>query len=336
VRVWVASRGGDCRPYLQEAGIGHLDIPLTTKCEVSPKVALAAARLRGFIAEEGIDIIHANTRVTQVLAFLLSAATKRPYLTTCHGYFRPHLGRRCWPCWGRRVIAISDQVREHLIRDFGLDPAKVELIYNGVDADRFRPLDLPARRERKRQMGLDPDKKTVGHIGRLSSVKGQRFFVLAAAHLSAQRPDLQFLLVGDGPEAGALRRLIREKGLGRIFFTVPAVEDTSQALGAMDVFVMPSVQEGLGLSILEAQAQGVPVVASRVGGIPTVIEDRRTGLLCPAEDAGLLAAGIRELLQDADLSARLVVAARAQVEEKFSLSRMARQTRDFYGKILTD
>lgn len=330
----IASRGGEWAPEFERKGVRHISLPLTTKCEVSPKVLVSFLKLRPLVGRLGIDLLHANTRVTQVLSSFVSHAAKTPYLSTCHGYFRPHWGRKHWPCWGQRVIAISDPVRDHLISDFALEPKHIALIYNGIDQERFKPREASEIAEEKRRLGLSPDKKIIGSIGRLSSVKGQKYLVLAAEELIKRRQDVQFLLIGDGEERAPLLSLIRSKKLERNVVLCPGIKDTALGLSVMDVFVMPSLQEGLGLSILEAQAQGVPVVATRVGGIPTAIEDGRTGLLCPPQESVCLARSIERILNDGALKETLTRHARRQIEEKFSLSLMGQKTRKVYEDIL--
>ncbi|MEK7849207.1 MAG: glycosyltransferase family 4 protein [Candidatus Omnitrophota bacterium] len=327
----VASRGGDLEKEFISSGVRHIRVPLSTKCEVSPKVFLSFLKLLPVIRDESIDVFHANTRVTQVLASLLSSATKKPYISTCHGYFKWRLTRRLFPCWGNKVIAISDQVRQHLLDDFGIDQAMVELIYNGIDLEKFRFHSEQEVREEKLKLGLDLNKRIVGHIGRLSSVKGQKFLVLAAERMIHMRKDIQFLIIGDGDEAPELKRLIRERNLEHSVFMRPSMPDTSLALSIMDVFCMPSLQEGLGLSILEAQAQGVPVVASRVGGIPSIIKDNETGFLCAVGDVGSFSEALSKILNDKALAASLVEKAKQNVREKFSLDTMAQKTRRIYG-----
>ncbi|MFH0940629.1 MAG: glycosyltransferase family 4 protein [Candidatus Omnitrophota bacterium] len=326
----VASRGGDLEKELIASGVRHIRVPLSTKCEVSPKMFISFLRLLPIVRADGIDVFHANTRVTQVLASLLSLATKKPYISTCHGYFRPRIARRLFPCWGKKVIAISDQVRQHLIDDFRLDPSRVELIYNGIDLKKFRDHSKDDVREQKIKLGLDPDKKVIGHIGRLSSVKGQNVLVLAAERMMRARKDIQFLIIGDGDEAAELARLIREKNLQHNVFIRPSMPDTSLALSLMDVFCMPSLQEGLGISILEAMASGVPVVASRVGGIPSIIKDGETGLLCAAGDVGSFSASLSKILNDKALAESLIEKAKQNIREKFSLDTMAQKTRRLY------
>jgi glycosyltransferase involved in cell wall biosynthesis len=335
LNMWIASRGGEREKDFSDLGVRCIYLPLSTKSEASPKVWWSFFKLWFWLGRARIDVMHANTRVTQVLADLLSRTTRLPVVTTCHGYFKPRLSRRFWPCWGRKVIAISDPVLRHLVADLGVSRDRVVLIYNGVDLERFRVRTGDEMTQAKKRMGCDPGKKLIGHIGRLSIVKGQKYFVLAAAQLRRQRDDLQFLLIGGGPEAAGLAALIKEQGLEDVFIVKPGVADTSEALAAMDVFVMPSLQEGFGLSVLEAQARGVPVVASGVGGLFTLVEDRKTGLVSSPMDAVGIARAVKALLEDIILRATVVDQARRQAAEKFSIRRMALETRVVYGELLS-
>jgi len=268
------------------------------------------------------------------LGALVSLLTRRPMVTTCHGYFKRRLGRVLMPCWGRRVIAISDQVRDHLAYDFDVPTDRIDLVYNGIDPQRFVPHGAAEVAAQKQAWGVETDKKVIGHIGRLSSVKGQKYMLLAAGILRGRHPELRWVIVGDGKEGVHLRKLIAEKKLGDIVRLCPSAGNTSLALAAMDVFVMSSLQEGLGISILEAQAQGVPVVASRVGGITTVIEDGITGLLVSPGDPPAIAAAVEKLLEDRPLAEAIASGAKKRVAEAFTLDSMTQKTQAVYQSVL--
>ena len=135
--VLVTSSGGELEKVLSREGIKHIYLDIRTKSELSPKVIKSFFALKSFIKEEKIDLIHAHTRVTQVLAALLSSHLKVPYVTTCHGFFRKRLGRRIFGCWGQKVVAISEAVKNQLIHDFNVDEERIALIHTGVELDRF-------------------------------------------------------------------------------------------------------------------------------------------------------------------------------------------------------
>ncbi|MGE5279622.1 MAG: glycosyltransferase family 4 protein [Deltaproteobacteria bacterium] len=331
IRMAVASRGGDREEDFAALGVRCLRVPLTTKCEVSPKVFWSYARLIGPVRALPVDVLHANTRVTQVLAALLSRRSGVPYVSTCHGYFKPRLSRRLLPCWGRKVVAISEPVRRHLVEDFGVPAERVVLIRHGIDLGRFGEHGAREKEALRRSWGLPDDKRIVGHIGRLSSVKGQIYFLKAAQELLSRRNDLCFLLIGDGPEKEALRAFIEKEGLGPHVRIVASTHDMSLTLSLMEVFVMPSIEEGLGLSVLEAQAQGVPVVASGVGGLRDIIEDGVTGRLVPPRDVAGLSRAVEAMLDDAGAARAMAAEARRRTHASFSSQRMAEATRALYA-----
>jgi len=333
IRMIVASRGGNREKEFLLLGVTCLRVPLTTKCEVSPKVLWSYWKLGALIKALKIDVIHANTRVTQVLAALLAWRCRVPYISTCHGYFKVRLSRRWWPCWGRKVIAISEPVRRHLVEDFGVSPDQVVLIHHGIDLKRFNPRSPQEKAALRRFWSIPEQKRVVGHIGRLSVVKGQIYFFEAARALLGRRDDLLFLMIGEGPEKTALKAFIERWGLEPHVRLVASTKDTSLALSLMDVFVMPSLEEGLGLSVLEAQAQGVPVVASRVGGLRDIIEDGVTGRLVAPRDAAALADAIEGLLDDAATAQEMREEGQHRMRARFSAENMAEATAALYTSL---
>jgi len=154
-RVFVASSGGNRVTRFTEQGIIFIPIPIRTKSELNlfsiiPSLAILCRQVR----ENGIDCIHANTRVTQVLARLVSARTGIPFVSTCHGFFRPRFFRRRFPCLGRKVIAISDSVKGHLMDDFKVPEPAIRLVYSGVDTEGLRMEGGRSRGEVRRGFGL--------------------------------------------------------------------------------------------------------------------------------------------------------------------------------------
>jgi len=328
----VASSGGDFKAELDRYGIPHRQLDIKTKFEFSPKVFTAAFRLARIVKDEGVDVIHAHTRVSQVSGILASKMTGVPMVTTCHGYFRKRL-RGIVDTWGVKVIAISDAVKAHLIDDLGVSASRVALIYSGVDAGAFST-DLPADSlgEARRRLGLG-DGPVIGTIGRLSSVKGQKFFVSAMKAVLAKRPDAQAVILGNGEEEAPLKRLAESLGIAgsvRFFDSCP---DTHRFLSVMDVFVFPSVKEGLGIALLEALASGKACVASRIGGIVDIISDGETGLLVGVGDVEGIGGAILRLLDDDGLRKKIGSRGRVLVRERFTLDSMAAQMIGLYEKV---
>jgi len=324
--VYIASASGDLMTPLKKTKIKHIHIPIKTKNELNPLILFSMFKLIGLIRRESIDIIHAQTRVTQVLASLLAKATKVPFVTTCHGFFRRNIGRQFFPCWGEKVIAISEAVRKHLMIDFYVEENDIAMVYNGIDIDYYR---VPDKRT-----DLNYQDKTVGIVARLSSVKGHKYLIEAMAQVFAEFPEARLFMFGEGKIKYELVKQAQALKITDKAFFLPAVSNTSEVLQEIDIFVMPSLQEGLGLSILEAQACGLPVIASNVGGIPSLVKNEVTGLLVEPQDARALAAEIMKVMENKTLAMRLGKAGRKQVEEKFNLKQMAKKIEQIYQGIV--
>jgi glycosyltransferase involved in cell wall biosynthesis len=232
----------------------------------------------------------------------------------------PEVGGRC-----RRVIAISGAVAEQLTRQNRVPAAFVSVVQSGVEV----PEALPGVEI------LPPDRRpVVGTAGPLEASKGLPFFLGAAARVAREHPECEFLVSGAGPEEHNLRRLTRSLDLtGRVTF-VSSLYDFAASIEAMDVFCLPSLQQGLGVTMLEAMAHGRPVITTGVGGSEGIVTDGETGLIAPPSDSEALAERILELLRDPGRARRLGEAGRRLVRERFPLDQMARETADVYREII--
>lgn len=328
-QVIVASSGGDCELILQGVGIRHFKVNIRTKSELHPKLWLSSGPLKRLISKEKVDIIHAQTRVTQVLGSFLSRATGVPMITTCHGFFRPRWFRRTFPCWGHAVIAISKPVAKHLNSDFGVPESKIRLIANGIDLNRFI-MTNEKRRQAARQVLKIGDFPLIGIIARLSDVKGIDVLIKAMPIILKKAPSAKLLIAGEGPEEAELKKLAEDLSLTAHVYFKSTINKTHELLPAFDVFAMPSLMEGLGLSVMEAQACGIPVVASRIGGLIDLIEDGKSGYLVPSNDPSALAEKITEALSNPQRSKAMAEQARSNIEQHFSAQNMLQQTLGVY------
>ena len=135
--IYVASSGGQLLPQFKDLGIVYLPIPIKTKNEVSLKIIISLFKLLSAIKKNDIELVHSNSRTTQVLGCLLNKFSGIPHISTCHGFFKKRFSRKIFPCWGQKVIAISEQVKEHLMNDFGIDEEKIRVIHNGIDVEKY-------------------------------------------------------------------------------------------------------------------------------------------------------------------------------------------------------
>lgn len=335
IECFVASSGGELEAELIRLDIRHIHLDMNTKFEFGPKVFRSASRLAGVIRDNRIDLIHAHTRVSQVASYLASRRAGIPYIATCHGYFNAKFSRKLFDTWGEKVVAISPAVKAHLEKDFNVDPQRIEVIYNGIDLNRFSNIysaDQIARA--KRSLGIQRQ-NVVGTMGRLSSVKGQKFLIEAMKEVASKTKDTLCLIIGSGREEAALKDLARSLGLeGRVIFTGAAYMDIPIYISCMDVFVLPSIEEGLGLALLEAMSLGRPCVASATGGIVDIINDGVNGILTPVGDSPSIANAVLKILNDKDLSKNISKNSRDFVKSRFSIGTMADNMIDLYERVI--
>mgnify|MGYP001570535148 CR=1 FL=1 len=327
--VYIASSGGELLSRFIAEGIIYIPIPIRTKQEVSLKILSSAMKLSRLIKQHNIGLLHSNSRTTQVLGCLLERRALPRHVSTCHGFFKKRFFRKLFPCWGRKVIAISASVKEHLIKDFKVDEKNIAVIYNGIDIHKRNTQYALRITEAKKKLGLG-DGPVVGIVARLSDVKGHIYLIQAMKQVLKNIPDAQLLIVGDGNLRQKLANLTARLEMEKNVFFKPSVLDTQEVLSIMDLFVMPSLKEGLGLALMEAMAGGLAVIGSDIGGIRSLINDGANGLLVrPADVAGLTWA-ILELLQNPDRANSLGEAAQKFINENFSQEKMIRETEEVY------
>jgi len=208
----------------------------------------------------------------------------------------------------------------YLIEVEKLPPERVHWIPNGVDTQKFCPRTPPA--DLRARLGLRPDSRLVGITAQLRPEKNHELFLAMAALILRSRPEVEFVLIGHGPRLDELTAMARDLGIAGNVHFLGARSDVPQILPLLDVFVLCSKIEANPVSILEAQACGVPVVATRVGSIPETVIDGKTGLLASPGSAAELAAGVLRLLNDEPTRAKLGAAARENVLHNWSLDRM--------------
>lgn len=332
-RIYVASSGGEILPRFIEEDIGYIPIPIKTKSEISPKILVSLFKLSGLSRQKNIDIIHSHSRTTQVLGHLLSRNSGIPHISTCHGFFKKRFFRKIFPCWGNKVIAISESVKEHLLRDFKVKEEDIRVIHNGIDVDKFRAQGSEFRVGLKKKLGLG-EGPVIGIIARLSAEKGHTYLIKAMPEVITRIPQAQLLIVGEGRMREELVSLTQEMGLEKSVFFLPSVMDTQEVLSSMDLFVLPSLKEGLGLALMEAMACGLAVVGSDVGGIKSLIQNRYNGLLVRHSDSRELSYAILELLQNSALGKSLGSNARIFINQNFSAGKMVLETEEVYLECL--
>ena len=332
--VIVASDEGSTRAELEAVGVTHWRLPLHTSAEFSLQVLGATQRLANRLASDRVDILHAHTRVGQVVADRVSRHTGIPYVTTWHGIYKRRLGRRLWPCTGRLTIAISELVRQHLFDDFRISPQRVRLVYNGVDTTYYATQPPPAAVQAFRAAARLPDSlPIIGGIGRLAAgrVKGFDTLLAAAALLQDEVPDFSILIIGDGPRRPFLEDVARRLRVHERVYFAGEVSDVRVPLALMNCFVFSSRwPEAFGLTLVEAMAAGKAVVATEAGAVPEVIRHDVDGWLVRPDDPGAMARSLAQLLSHPEIGRRLALQAVARVRAMFGLERMAAEVEAVY------
>ncbi len=232
--------------------------------------------------------------------------------------------------WSTAVIVNSRATAARFVR-YGASSRKVEVIYNGLDLAQYSRESVPVAQQ---SFGIPNGHPVVTFAGRLEHGKGPDLFIEAAGLIHRKRPDVYFLVVGDGPLRSVLHAQANEKRLPAVFIGRQA--DLRIALRASNVLVVPSRQEAFGRVLIEAMAMGVPVVAARVGGIPEVCTDGRTALLVPPEDPRALADAVVRTLEERAETAVRVRTASEDVRTRFSLADHAEQVCRLYQRVLTN
>ena len=332
--VFIASSGGDMVKELEGDKIKHIRVALNTKSELNPKIILSSIKIALFLKSKKIDIMHAQTRVAQVSCCLASLFTQIPYITTCHGFFKPKFTRKLFKFWGAKVIAISEAVRAHMVTDLKVSKSKIVMIHNGVDIANFKRNYNNSEKESIRKEFKVSNAPVVGIIARLSSVKGHTYLIEAAKLILNKKKDIQFLIIGDGPEEERLKKLAKTLKIEKNIIFHKSVLDTARPLAIMDIFVMPSISEGLGLAILEAMASGLAIVASNVGGIYSLISEGNNGYLVTPKNPEALDEAILKVIMNNKLSESMGQLSQKICENNFSLSVFADQVENVYGQVL--
>lgn len=239
-------------------------------------------------------------------------------------------------------FAVSQDLSQWLTQRIGVSPDKISQVYNGVDQAKFavaRLSGISADAERELPSSFnDPNALVVGTVGRLTPVKDQQALIQAVAMLRQQKSAfasrLRLLLVGDGPLRSTLQQQALDAGIAEVTWFAGDRSDVARLLQCMDVFVLPSLAEGISNTLLEAMACALPVVATRVGGTPELITQNEQGLLVPAADPQELALALSRVLGDAGLRQRLGNSGRRKVEQHFNWDTTVNRYADIYRALL--
>jgi glycosyltransferase involved in cell wall biosynthesis len=299
------------------------------------KVDLGTIRfLHNYIKRHEISVIHTHGYKANLYGLLASRGLCVPIIATCHNWTRQTVSLRIYACLDifilkrfTQVVAVSMDVAERL-RAGGLRDQRVTVIHNGVEV-----CAKGEKKEKHASCDFSTNETVIGAVGRLVPEKGFQYLFQGAPTIIEQFPHVKFLIIGEGPFRKELEDLSRDLGIqSHVIFTGQR-EDMKTQYDRMDIFVLPSLNEGMPMSILEAMAAQKPVIGTAVGGVPVLVIPGQTGLLVqPADSAGLTGALIR-LLNDPDLRTSLAERAHKLVFENYSAQVMTTRYRKIYINI---
>jgi glycosyltransferase involved in cell wall biosynthesis/protein-tyrosine-phosphatase len=325
--------------------LDRLGVPVTVFSEKRHSAPRIVEGLTRMLRTHAVDIVHTHRYKDTMLGALAAGMAGVPHLLrTVHGRPEPMRGwasmrfraydtidRAVLQWFADGMIAVSNGVADTL-EPLGSRYAPVVRLPNGINLDRVKPTrPRPAIRE---ALGVTSDTPLIGAVGRLTPVKGLTYFLRAAQRILLKQPRARFLILGDGELRDELASEALALGLdGRCRF-LGSRADVFDLVSGMDVFVMPSLDEGTPMALLEAMALGTPVVASNVGGIPDVVADRTTGLLVPVADADAIATACLTVLGNGALAGGMALRARDRVRTEFSHETNGDRLVDVYRSVM--
>ncbi|MFC1704648.1 lipopolysaccharide heptosyltransferase II [Candidatus Omnitrophota bacterium] len=323
-KVVVVSNGGELVKTLETIDVVHYRLPVHRKSLVSAIEMIK--ELIKIIQKEKVDIVHARSRVPAWIAFFATRITHTTFITTCHGHYSQHFFSRVMG-WAKVVIVPSQVIGKHMIDDFHVPYQRIRLIPRWADLNQFKFSSMDKRPKTK---------FTIGIVGRITPLKGHEYLLKAMAKVLRSLPYIKLLIIGDAPEhkmhyRDELKTLVRRLGLTHYVEFLGNRKDIPELLSRLNLLVLATTtEEAFGRVILEAQVSGVPVVATRVGGVIDIVEDGVTGVLVPPKSTDALAEAIVRVLKNPQLARKLSENAHKKAKENFTLDQMAEKIVNVY------
>lgn len=293
--------------------------------------------LYAFIRGHEFDIVHTHNYKSDFYGFLLNSVLPSGLVATCHNWPGKTRKMRMYERVDKMLlkkfdalVAVSEKLRQELITG-GIDEGRVRVINNGIDLGSVAPANEP--RFVRTALGIRPEEKVITVVGRLSEEKGHEQLIQAFSEVCRLRKEIRLLIVGDGPLRDRLSARVRETGTEDKVVFAGLRRDIPDILAATDIFVLPSLEEGLPMALLEAMAASRPVIATRVGAVPAVVEQAMSGLLVEPGDAAGLRENMLFMLTRPDIAAAMGKNAQSRVEKKYSSANMAAEYLKLYEKV---
>lgn len=301
-------------------------------------------RIREYVGANRIKVVHTHTpRTILTAAMALASKSQTIHLTTKHNLYRP--GDRRWGLIYTLVDRFGLYLPEHLVtvskrfyREIaacpGLSTKRLTIIRNGIDSESYY---VPDQRDSCRlEFALTPDSELIAYTGRIVKAKRLDLLLEGFSFVLSRHPHARLMIVGEGELRPKLEVLASSLGISHAVIFTGFRQDIPRLLAAMDVYIQPSANEGLSLSILEAMAAEKPVIVTDVGGAREIVTDRRTGILIPPESSHAIGTAIADLLDDPDRQSTIARAARSHVIQEFGIQQMMESYRQLYEMLVCE
>ena len=302
-------------------------------------------KIASFCRSKNIDIVHALGWATYGEGLVASKVLMhKKFIFSFRGKtiedtkiipMRRVLAERFFSNFCDAIVTPSEESRKEYANLTSIDPSRIQVIYNGVEVDRFNTAESSWRRLRREGIGVGNGEVVVGSVARFDPVKNMKGLVIAFSKLGEkERVKCKLLLVGDGPEFGRVQSLASDLGIREQVIFTGMRRDIPECLSLMDIYVQPSHFEGVPNSVLEAMAAGLPVVATKVGGVPEIVKDGETGLLVPLNDQASLTRAMEFVIGDLEEGKHMGTCGRRRVASLFSVEKMVKEYETLYEKVL--
>lgn len=326
--LMVVPRGSALEKEAARRGLPVRSIPLAGEADLA-----FPFRFRKLLREEAPDIVHLHSRRGADTLGALSTKLAGIPTVLSRRVDNPEAG---WSLAAKyrlydAVITISEAIRTVLI-DQGVPPEKVRCVHSALDPTPH--LGSCDKVSFRKEFGLDPEERVVGMAAQFIERKGHRFLLKAIPGVLRNHPETRFLLFGQGALRGEIEAGVRRAGLERRVVFPGFRDDLPSLLPCLDLLVHPAIREGLGIILLQASASGIPIVATRTGGIPEAVADGENGILVDPGDAEALGVAISILLGDPEMAQTMGEAGRTLVRDSFSVDRMVEGNLGVYRELL--
>lgn len=280
------------------------------------------------VRREKVAIIHAHEFDANVHGTVAAFLAGTPIIATIHGKhyywtaFRRRIAYRAISRYAT-IVVVSHDLKEFVEQEVGIARDRIAVIHNGVNS--VPPISQEDKDHCRRELGIRTCDQVIGAVGSLYSVKGHRFLLDAVPQVLKSFPNTTFLIIGRGELEVILKEQAERLGVANKVMFLGLRQDVPRLLAVMDIFVLSSLSEGLSMAILEAMMEGKPIVATRVGGNPELVEEGRTGLLVESQSGQALAAALELLLRNRDAARQMGVCGREKARREYGVDGMVRQ-----------